>query len=220
VLHVEVTKRKWTRSPEREAAYEAERKAIIRAAYQLIGRDTGFVSVQEILDSAGLSTRAFYRHFATKDDLMLYMYRQDNERVSKALWAATEGQPDHWDALRAWIDVSLSVVYDSGPELHSRVLGSAELRSAEGWDQEHLDGVDRSMGSLRALLQSGAEDGTFPGADPEIDSHMIFGALSHLTSLRMRDGSLALSRERARDSVLDSARRMLVGGHWSSALSP
>jgi hypothetical protein len=47
---VEAAKRKWTRSPEQEAAYESERKAIIWAAYKLIGRDTRFVPVQEILD--------------------------------------------------------------------------------------------------------------------------------------------------------------------------
>lgn len=53
---VEVAKRKWTPSPMREARYESERRAIIRAAYRLIGHETGFVSVQDILEEAGLST--------------------------------------------------------------------------------------------------------------------------------------------------------------------
>ena len=79
---VEAAKRKWTRSPAREARYENERKAIIRAAYRLVGHNRGFVSVQEILESAELSTRAFYRHFSSKDELVLSMYRSDNERVS------------------------------------------------------------------------------------------------------------------------------------------
>ena len=94
----------------------------MRAAYRLIGRDGGFVSVQEILDSADLSTRAFYRHFSSKDELVLSMYRGDNERVAAALWTATQTELDVWDALQAWIDVSLSVVYDLGRSCIPRYL--------------------------------------------------------------------------------------------------
>jgi AcrR family transcriptional regulator len=207
---MEVAKRKWTRSPAREARYESERKAIISAAYRLIGRDGGFVSVQEILESARLSTRAFYRHFSSKDELVLSMYRRDNERVSAALWAATEGEPDAWEALKAWVDVSLSVTYDSGPELHSKVLGSAEVRSAEGWSGEYVDGVNREMASLESLLERGARDGTFSNVRPAIDAHVIFAAANHLASLRMSDGSAAMTRQRALDAVMSAAQRMLL----------
>jgi AcrR family transcriptional regulator len=209
---VEAAKRKWTRSPAREARYENERKAIMRAAYRLIGQGRGFVVVQDILESAGLSTRAFYRHFASKDELVLAMYRRDNERVSDALWAATETQADAWAALQAWVDVSLSVVYDPGPELHSKVLGSAEVRSAEGWSREFLDGVSRSMASLEALLARGAQEGAFPTMRPDTDAHVIFGATQHLTSLRMADATVAMTRQQALDAVMDTARRMLVKG--------
>ena len=165
------------------------------AAYRLIGRNSSFVSVQEILESAGLSTRAFYRHFASKDQLILSMYRSDNERVASALWAATGGQPDPWAALTAWVDLSLSVVYDSGRELHSRVLGSAEARSAEGWPQEHLlDGVKRSIASLEAVLKRGALEGRFPRVHLPSDAHMIFGVTTHLTALRVLEGPNAMTR--------------------------
>lgn len=209
---MEAAKRKWTRSPAREARYESERKAIIGAAYRLIGRDSGFVSVQEILESAGLSTRAFYRHFSSKDELVLNMYRSDNERVAAALWAATENESDAWEALKAWVDLSLSVVYDSGPELHSKVLGSAEVRSAEGWSREYVEGVGRSMASLESLLERGARDSTFPNVRPATDAHVIFGAANHLTSLRMADGSAAMTRQQALDVVMNAAQRMLFKG--------
>ncbi len=209
---VEAAERKWTRSPAREARYENERKAIIRAAYRLVGHNRGFVSVQEILEAAELSTRAFYRHFSSKDELVLSMYRSDNERVSAALWAATETEPDAWEALRAWVDVSLSVVYDPGPKLHSKVLGSAEVRSAEGWSQEYLDGVHRSMASLEALLERGERDGAFQVVHPSSDAHVIFGTTQHLTSLRMADGAAAMTRQQALDAVMDTARRMVASG--------
>jgi AcrR family transcriptional regulator len=191
------------------ARYDSEREAIMRAAYRLIGREGGSVSVQEILDSAGLSTRAFYRHFASKDELVLSMYRTDNQRVADALWAATEEEPDAWRALQAWVDVSLSVVFDKGRERHSRVLGSPEAKSAAGWSQEFLDGVAREMASLEAVLARGGGDGTFATVRVETDAQVIFGATNNFASLHMAGGPDLVTREQALDAVIEAARRML-----------
>jgi AcrR family transcriptional regulator len=210
-------KRKWTRSPARLARYDSEREAIMRAAYRLIGREGGSVSVQEILDAAGLSTRAFYRHFASKDELVLSMYRTDNQRVADALWAATEEEPDAWRALQAWVDLSLSVVFDKGRERHSRVLGSPEAKSAAGWSQEFLDGVGREMASLEAVLARGARDGTFPTVQVETDAQVIFGATNNFASLHMAGGPDVVSREQALDAVLGAARRMLGVDYGATA---
>ena len=216
LIQVESVKRKWTRSPALLARYERERKAIMRAAYGLIGRESGFVSIQEILESAGLSTRAFYRHFASKDELILSMYRNDNERVAAALQAATESESDAWEALRAWVDLSLSVAFDQGREHHSRVLGSGEVRSAAGWSQEYLGGVERSMASLEALIERGAQDGTFRTVRPRTDAEVIFAATNHFTSIRIAAGPESMTRTDALDAVLDAARRMLGGPNDAS----
>ena len=206
---MEVAKRKWTPSPVREARYESERRAIIRAAYRLIGRETGFVSVQDILEEAGLSTRAFYRHFASKDELILFMYSSDNERVAAAQWAATEETEDPWEALRAWVDVSLSVAYDQAPGQHSRVLSSGEARSAQGWFGEYLKGIARSLASLEALLSRGVNEGSFHSEKPGADAQIIFGATGHLTSLRVARGDDAMSRRQAVATVMSAAERLL-----------
>jgi AcrR family transcriptional regulator len=107
----------------------------------------GMVSIQDILDSAGLSTRAFYRHFASKNDLFLAMYRNDNQRVAQALSEATTAEPDPWEALRLWVEISLSVAFESDRLRHSRVLSSAEVQQADGYKKELLDGKDRSRAS-------------------------------------------------------------------------
>jgi AcrR family transcriptional regulator len=181
----------------------------MRAAYRLMGKSERPVSVQEILDSAGLSTRAFYRHFASKDELVLSMYRTDNERVAEALWVASESEPDEWAALRLWVDISLSVVFDQGPERHSRVLGSAEVRGAVGWSQEFLDGIDRHTASLEALLGRGKRAGRFRTADEHKDAQVLFGATHHFNSVRMAANDL-IDREDAIDAIMQAARRMLA----------
>jgi AcrR family transcriptional regulator len=180
----------------------------MRAAYRLIGRDSGSVSIQDILGAADLSTRAFYRHFASKDELILTMYRTDNERVANGLRAVTETEPDPWKALVAWVDLSLSVVFDKARERHSRVLGSAEAKGTAGWSQEFLDGTERHIASLEAVLARGSQDATFRTGQPRTDAQVIFGAVQHFNSVRMNGGPETVSRQEALGAVLDAARRM------------
>src|SRR5580698_420495 len=77
-------------------------------------RRNGFqgASVQDILDDAGLSTRAFYRQFQSKDDLLLAMFRTastpDVDQVARRVAEA----PTDIDAVLAWIDELLAIAYD------------------------------------------------------------------------------------------------------------
>jgi AcrR family transcriptional regulator len=206
---VQREKRKWTVSPARAAQYESERQRIIRSAYRLMAREHGTVSIQNILDSAGLSTRAFYRHFASKNDLFLAMYRNDNERLAQALSEATTAEPDAWQALRAWVELSLAVAFEPDRLRHSRVLSSAEVQHAEGYKKEILDGRDRSRASLEALLLRGGLDGTFQTVRAREDALVIFGATSEFVTIRLEGGEEVLSQKQAVDAVMGAACRLL-----------
>ena len=60
----------------------SERQRIIDAAYRCLDRNSGTsASITEILDEAEVGTRAFYRNFSTKHDLLLEMFRRDREAV-------------------------------------------------------------------------------------------------------------------------------------------
>src|SRR5258708_2207715 len=105
-----------TKRPEKRASRdlakdEAQVRAIMRAAYHLIGRNEP-TSVQDILAEAGLSTRAFYRHFASKDDLIVAMYRSDSQRVASELTEAITTSSTPARAVEAWIEHLLSIAYD------------------------------------------------------------------------------------------------------------
>ena len=59
---------------------------IIDAAYSCLSSPhEGPVSVAAILAGAGLSTRAFYRHFTSKDELFLAMLKRDSDAVAGRL---------------------------------------------------------------------------------------------------------------------------------------
>ncbi|HME49084.1 helix-turn-helix domain-containing protein, partial [Mycobacterium sp.] len=72
--------------PPRTRVAADERASIIDAAYAcLASPHPGPVSVAAILEAAGMSTRAFYRHFQSKDELFLAMLRRDADAVTRRL---------------------------------------------------------------------------------------------------------------------------------------
>ena len=62
---------------------------MIEAVYRLLDRPrTTPLAVSEILTEAGLSTRSFYRHFRSKDSLLLAVFEGESERARDDLDAA------------------------------------------------------------------------------------------------------------------------------------
>jgi AraC-like DNA-binding protein len=66
---------------ERYASAAGEVGRIIDATYRVFERTGTFdPRVREILSEAGLSTQAFYRHFASKDELLLVVLDDGRHR--------------------------------------------------------------------------------------------------------------------------------------------
>ncbi|MGZ5363129.1 MAG: TetR/AcrR family transcriptional regulator, partial [Mycobacterium sp.] len=87
------------------ATNSADRECIIDAAYTCLSEPhSGAISVAAILQRAGVSTRAFYRHFESKDELFLAMLRAETDLLAERLdriCADVPGGPV--DQVRAWI---------------------------------------------------------------------------------------------------------------------
>ncbi len=197
-------------SPARQEKYRAEKEQIVRAAYELIQRDgSKETSVHDVLDAAGLSTRAFYRHFTSKDELVLEMYRVDCDRVNATVVAAVAASPDPLAALEAWIDQNLAVVYDARRLRHAVVLSSAEVSSAEGFTDVKNAGLAEQRAPLVSLLHDGRARGVFPHADPETDALAIQAVVGAHMRARLDRDPAALTRADARAHTLDLFRRAL-----------
>src|SRR5262245_29204408 len=197
-------------SPEREEKYRAEKQQIVRTAYELIQRDgSKETSVHDVLHAAGLSTRAFYRHFRSKDELVLEMYRVDCDRVNATLATAVASAPDPLAALEAWIDQNLAVVYDTRRLRHAVVLSSAEVSSAEGFTDVKNAGLAAQRAPLVELLRDGRDQGVFPHADPETDALAIQAVVGAHMRARLDRDPAALTRAEARAHTLELFRRAL-----------
>lgn len=197
-------------SPAREEQYRTEKERIVRAAYELIQRDgSRETSVHDVLEAAGLSTRAFYRHFRSKDELVLEMYRVDCDRVNAAVAAAVAAAPDPVAALAAWIDQNLAVVYDARRLRHAVVLSSSEVSSAAGFTDVKNAGLAAQREPLVALLRDGRERGVFPHAEPEADALAIQAVVGAHTRARLDRDPAALTRAEAREHTLRVFRHAL-----------
>jgi AcrR family transcriptional regulator len=186
-----------------------ERGCIIEAAYSCLSEPhRGPIPIAAILHRAGVSTRAFYRHFESKDELFLAMLRQESDSLAKRLDQIVEQAPGSpIDQLKAWIDQMFGWVHDVQMRIHLTVIDSDEVRAAKGYRElrERLH-ADRER-SLVEILRRGRDDGSFPLANPERDAVAISAVVSRVMTGQSPDDARQLERSMAR--VLDFALRAL-----------
>jgi AcrR family transcriptional regulator len=186
-----------------------DRDSIIDAAYGCLSEPhSGPIPVAAILDRAGLSTRAFYRHFESKDELFLAMLGQESDALAGRLdRIASELPGDPVAQLTAWIEQVFALAHDPRLRLHVTVLDSDEVRTAKGYrEARERSHADRER-SLAAILERGRDDGSFPLADPHRDAVAISAVASRMMTTPNK-GDPGELRE-ARRHVIDFALRAL-----------
>ena len=90
---------------ERRGQYAAEVRRLIDAAFSVM-RATGDIdpSVRDIVKTAGLSNQAFYRHFASKDALLLAVLADGQRQLVDYLNARVGSTTDPEAKVRRWIE--------------------------------------------------------------------------------------------------------------------
>ena len=168
------------------------------SAARAVLADRGYegLRVEDVLYRAGLSTRAFYRHFAGKSALFLHLFEEESMRADQRLRARVEQAKGPVDAVREWVAAVLGVVYE--PRLAKRAqLFAGDQGSLARRFPEEIDRLNRrQLEPLERAIEAGRVAGVFPEADPITDAR----AIQHLCSGLINDrlyGSTTLSRARA-----------------------
>ena len=112
-------------------------------------------AVADILREADLSTRSFYRHFESKDQLLCALFRREAEAAAAAPQRQGRGAADPRAALDAWIDEILSFGHHRTKAARVAVLGSPGAMKAEGYAEEMRHASRLLMAPLEALLAAG-----------------------------------------------------------------
>jgi AcrR family transcriptional regulator len=188
-----------------------EQARILDAAYRLLA-DTGgrSLSVTDVLDAAGLSTRALYRHFESKDALLLALYRRDTERLDARLQAAADAAPTPRAALVGWIEGTLDVVADPRRRQRVLVFSSEAVTRAQGITAERHRSQETQAEALASIIAAGVADGSFPWAVLPADARAIRAALGEAL-LEQINGLAAVRPEEAAADLADFALRALGG---------
>jgi AcrR family transcriptional regulator len=180
---------------------ERERTAIIRAAHRLIGQSAGGTTPSEdILRAAGVNRRTFYRHFPSKDALVLAMQHEAGELVREALRSATGRAPDGRAAVLAWIDEFLSIGWDARRLREGRTFLAPEVGLVAGVATAMEDIHARHRAVLEAALRRALTDLTLPMAVPERDAFALHAVVLRYLEMRAR-GRLDLSYHEVRDEI-------------------
>ena len=154
------------------------RRAIVVAASKSV-REQGVrgLSIAAVLDRAQLSTRAFYRHFESKDQLVaavfLEMARLEMRRLKRKMSKAVTPV----EAVAAWIDGRLDLAFDETIKSDLRQL-SLDAQSQMFASLELIQPAYAQMlEPLTEQLQRGLEVGVFHGIDPMTDAQSIQGVV-------------------------------------------
>jgi AcrR family transcriptional regulator len=176
----------------RRARAADEVEALVEAGMRVLRRrGMAGLTVAEVLAEAGLSTRAFYRHFRTKDELVLAVYEREAHRAHARLWERMGAAPSARLALEAWIDETLALGFDPRRARRTRVLAAEGARLSADHPAEFaaiLDGVLEPLG--RALAELGSPD-------PRRDARTVHAVTWELVAEKLGGGDLTLPVARA-----------------------
>jgi AcrR family transcriptional regulator len=151
------------------------RREILAAASTAL-RELGVrgLSVTTVLERANLSTRAFYRHFDSKEELVAAVFletaRVEKRRLRRRMATATT----EIEAVTAWIDGRLDLAFDDSIGSDLRRLSLEAQSQSPGLVQP---AYAEMLKPLTDALQRGLQGGVFHHIDPVTDAQFIHGVV-------------------------------------------
>jgi AcrR family transcriptional regulator len=176
--------------------YLDEIQRLVDAAGALMRR-TGEVDppVSAIVREAGLSNQAFYRHFPSKDALLLAMLEDGVERLLAYLEHRMARAPDPLDRVRRWVDGVMAQAVDTAAAEATRPFALNGDRLAGRFPDESARTAERLRAPLVDAVAEARRTGVAPSADPARDAEAIY----HLAIGRMHAHLVARTRPSRRD---------------------
>lgn len=204
-----------TRGVERALArkrekYEDEVQRLLDATRRVMrGHGTVDPTVNEILAEAGLSTTAFYRHFPTKDDLLLTISLQASATARSYVEHRMAGVADAAARVAAWIEAMLDLLGTEGNLATNRAFLLSHLRLVERFAEE----IDAANEPLVALLADAIAEARADAGLPPVDARGEARLVHHQVFAVLLDRA---ARNRTTDAALDAAlvdhtRRAVLG---------
>lgn len=197
----------------RRAVYADEVRRLVESSFRII-RESGELEprVSEIVRAAGLSNQAFYRHFRSKDELLLAVLDDGVRQLEDYLRHRMERSDDPVGRIRACIDGFCKQALDRAAAASTRPFALSRTRLAELFPDEVAQSEAQLTGLLRSAIEAAVASGDLPRADPERDAQTVYNlAMGWMQRKLAQPGDNNADRADA-DHLIDFAMRGLRGG--------
>jgi AcrR family transcriptional regulator len=179
--------------------YEDELERLLAATFRVMrDRDTADPTVSDILAEAGLSTSAFYRHFPTKDDLLVTLLERAHELTRSHIDERVAATGDPRERVAEWIRGLFDLLRTDELVTANRPFLLAHPRLLERFPDEIGAGFEALLEPLVAAIASARKDAGLPPGDPPGDArlvlHQVFGMLIDAAALRTPIGDDTVHR--------------------------
>jgi len=161
---------------DRFARAEAERDVdrLVEATYLLAQRQgTVEPTMRAILRQAGLSTEAFYRHFSSKDELLLVVLADGRHRLAGYLTHRMDRAPEGFERVRAWIEGVMAQAADPVAASRTKPFVANLGRLTERFPEEMARSVDAMVDPLHRALTRAVAPGVRP-RDRRADAMAVY----------------------------------------------
>ena len=185
------------------------REILAAASTTLSEQGVRGLSIATVLERANLSTRAFYRHFGSKEELVAAVFvesaRVEKRRLRRRMATAATAI----EAVTAWVDGRLDLAFDDsiGSDLRHSSL-EAQSQSPSLVQPAYAE----MLKPLSEALQRGMRDGVFHRIDPATDAQFIHGVVWAGINQQWATGDC--DRDELRERILRFCLRGLGVTHY------
>jgi AcrR family transcriptional regulator len=175
----------------RRSDAQLNRERILRAARELV-REPGELKLNAVAKACGIGQGTLYRHFPTREDLLIEVYRQE---VDELVAAAARLLADHppLDALAAWFDRVARYA-----RIKRDVFAAVE---AATWQDLAAHSLGPIGGAVDLLLTAGRATGSIR---PDAEARDVIILISWLS--RLDDAELDARGPRLLSILIDGLR--------------
>jgi AcrR family transcriptional regulator len=157
--------------------YTDEVRNILDAAFAVIGRQgtRSRVRVADIVSAAGVSNDTFYRHFSSKDALIVALLEDGTERLASYISHQMQKKETPEDKVRSWVEAMLSQTSGRTAAITLAVLWNG-ISTGAGISAENYN-ASVPLGALLHEPYLALGNGT-PELDASLAAHATLGKMS------------------------------------------